>query len=196
MKKVMLKTATALALATAISAPALASGDSGFYVGTYLGAMSASNTDTSPIDQPIHPGTSTSTDYKVKGNFRSLGLKAGYDFNSMFGAELRHSRDSGKVEKNGQGLAVDHQTGIYGKMKFNISDSIELYSLAGVNNIRLKHAGFAENSNKKTINSFSYGIGAQYNFTNSLGANVEVMKLSSHKHFDAQSINLGLNYKF
>ncbi|MCW8346569.1 porin family protein [Vibrio sp. ZSDZ65] len=194
MKKVTLKTATALALVTAISAPVLASSDSGFYVGTYLGAMSASNTDTSTINPPTNPGTST--DYKVKGNFRSLGLKAGYDFNSMFGAELRHSRDSGKIETNGQGLAVDHQTGIYGKMKFNVSDSIELYGLAGVNNIRLKQAGLAENSNKKTINSFSYGVGAQYNFTNSLGANVELMKLSNHKHFDAQSINLGLSYKF
>lgn len=187
MKKVTLKIATTLALATAISAPALASSDSGFYVGTYLGAMSASNTDNLKEEKKTE---------KVKGNFRSLGLKAGYDFNSMFGAELRHSRDSGKIEKNGQGLAVDHQTGIYGKMKFNVSDSIELYGLAGVNNIRLKQAGFAANSNKKTINSFSYGVGAQYNFTNSLGANVELMKLSNHKHFDAQSINLGLSYKF
>ncbi|MCY9871891.1 porin family protein [Vibrio barjaei] len=196
MKKATLKTVTVLALVSAISAPALASDDSGFYVGTYMGAMSASNTDTGKgtINQPSYPGNIDDT--KVKSNFRSLGLKAGYDFNSMFGAEMRHSRDSGKVEKNGQGLEVGSQTGLYGKIKFNVSDSIELYGLAGVNNIRLKQAGFKENDNKKTINSFSYGVGAQYNFTNSLGANLELMKLSNHKQFDAHSINLGLAYKF
>ncbi len=195
MKKATLKTATAMALVGAISAPALASGDSGFYVGTYMGAMSASNTDRLPAHQPSNPGINAD-DTKVKGNFRSLGLKAGYDFNSMFGAEMRHSRDNGKVENRDQGLAVDHQTALYGKIKFNVSDSIELYGLAGVNNIRLKQVGFELNDNKKTINSFSYGVGAQYNFTDSLGANVEVMKLSNHKHFDAHSVNLGLNYKF
>ncbi|AYV21444.1 porin family protein [Vibrio mediterranei] len=195
MKKATLKTATVIALVGAISAPALASNDSGFYVGTYMGVMSASNNDTPPTRQPIEPGKNM-TETKVKSNFRSLGLKAGYDFNSMFGAEMRHSRDSGKVEKSGQGLEVGSQTGLYGKIKFNVSDSIELYGLAGVNNIRLKQAGFKENDNKKTINSFSYGVGAQYNFTNSLGANLELMKLSNHKQFDAHSINLGLAYKF
>ncbi|MFC5079172.1 outer membrane protein A [Vibrio thalassae] len=187
MKKATLKTATLLALMGAVSAPALATSDSGFYLGTYLGAMSAKNTD-----NEVNPKSETS----VKSNFRSLGLKAGYDFNSMFGAEMRHSRDSGKIEKNSQGLAVDHQTALYGKVKFNVSDSIELYGLAGVNNIRLKQAGYKGNDNKKTINSFSYGVGAQYNFTNSLGANLELMKLSNHKQFDAHSVNLGLNYKF
>ncbi|MDA0111075.1 porin family protein [Vibrio sp. La 4.2.2] len=195
MKKATLKTATVIALVGAISAPALASNDSGFYVGTYMGVMSASNNDAPPTRQPIEPGKNM-TETKVKSNFRSLGLKAGYDFNSMFGAEMRHSRDSGKVEKSGQGLEVGSQTGLYGKIKFNVSDSIELYGLAGVNNIRLKQAGFKENDNKKTINSFSYGVGAQYNFTNSLGANLELMKLSNHKQFDAHSINLGLAYKF
>lgn len=160
-----------------------------------MGVMSASNNDAPPTRQPIEPGKNM-TETKVKSNFRSLGLKAGYDFNSMFGAEMRHSRDSGKVEKSGQGLEVGSQTGLYGKIKFNVSDSIELYGLAGVNNIRLKQAGFKENDNKKTINSFSYGVGAQYNFTNSLGANLELMKLSNHKQFDAHSINLGLAYKF
>jgi outer membrane autotransporter protein len=196
MKKATLKTATVIALVGAISAPALASNDSGFYVGTYMGVMSASNNDAPPTpSQPIEPGKNM-TETKVKSNFRSLGLKAGYDFNSMFGAEMRHSRDSGKIEKNSQGLAVDHQTALYGKVKFNVSDSIELYGLAGVNNIRLKQAGYKGNDNKKTINSFSYGVGAQYNFTNSLGANLELMKLSNHKQFDAHSINLGLAYKF
>ncbi|SEG52658.1 porin family protein [Vibrio hangzhouensis] len=188
MKKATLKTATILALATAVAAPALASNDSGFYVGSYIGAMSASNSDTA---------TKGEKDQKIKGNFRSLGVKAGYDFNSIFGAELRYSRDNGKVQKkSGQSLAVDHQTGLYGKAKFNVTNNIELYGLAGVNNIRLKQAGFASNDNKKTINSFSYGVGAQYNFSDSLGANVELMKLSNHKQFDAQSINLGLNYRF
>lgn len=186
-----MKKVVALLMASAIAVPAVASANSGFYVGSFIGNTQAKNTEAMSENVGHIPADQT-----IKGNFKSFGLKAGYDFNSYFGAEIRHVRNSGSEEKGGQTLTPQSQTGLYGKAMLPITESFHLYGLAGINSAKLKNVGFKDNDTKSTINSFSYGMGAQYNFTPALGANVELIKLSSHKHFDAHAVNLGMSYKF
>jgi opacity protein-like surface antigen len=191
MRKLLFTTLTTLAM---VSTTLIAEDDNGLYVG--LGYAST-NIDLTldGLDNDKQKILDSSTD--------SVILLAGYDFNNYLGLE-------GRYYLNVSSIAYDYQLGdlpisgtykaesfaLYAKPQYNLG-LITIYGLAGVT------------FNDYTVNTilggdkndalFSWGGGAKFNVTQSLGLFLDYTDLGESTEFtttNLSSVNLGVSYKF
>jgi opacity protein-like surface antigen len=191
MKSVLLATLATLTMGTS----ALSADDNGLYLG--LG-YAATNIDIGQIysDPDKQQLVDASTD--------SIMFIAGYDFNKYIGVE-------GRYYLNASSAAFDYYLGdtplegtykaesftLYAKPQYNLG-LITLYGLVGVafNDYTLS-ALFNDGSNNEAI--FSWGGGAKFNVTQSLGLFVDYTDLGESTNFTTTNLsswNLGVSYRF
>jgi len=191
MKSVLLATLATLTMGTS----ALSADDNGLYLG--LG-YAATNIDIGQIysDPNKQQLIDASTD--------SIMFLAGYDFNKYIGVE-------GRYYLNASSAAFDYYLGdtplegtykaesftLYAKPQYNLG-LITLYGLVGVafNDYTLS-ALFNDGSNNEAI--FSWGGGAKFNVTQSLGLFVDYTDLGESTNFTTTNLsswNLGVSYRF
>lgn len=191
MKKLLIST---LATLTLSSTSLLAEDDSGLYLG--LGYASTN------IDVTID-GLSDENQKILDSATDSAILMVGYDFNNYFGIESRYYA-------NLSSLAYEYELGntplsgkyeaeslaFYAKPQYNMG-IITLYALAGVtfNNYTINNLLGAQEDD--TL--FSWGAGAKFNVTQSLGIFVDYTDLGESNDFtntNLSSWNLGISYRF
>jgi len=190
MKKILLSTLTIMAMG---SSTLYADGNSGLYLG--LG-YSSTNIDLS-ID-----GLSDKHQKLLDSSTDSILLLAGYDFNEYFGIEGRYSI-------NNSSLAYDYYLGgtlledayeaeslaIYAKPQYNLG-AITVYGLIGMSANDYTATNIL-GSDSDTL--FSWGAGAKFNVTQSLGLFVDYTDLGENDAIlttGLSSWNVGFSYKF
>jgi opacity protein-like surface antigen len=190
MRKLLLTTLTTLAIA---SSPLIADDESGLYLG--LGYASTN------IDLTID-GLADEKQKLLDSSTDSIVLLAGYDFNEYFGIE-------GRYYINNSSLAYEYYLGntplsgtyeaesltIYAKPQYNFG-AITLYGLLGMsaNNYTATNLLGSDND---TL--FSWGGGAKFNVTQSLGLFADYTDLGSNDDVietGLASWNVGFSYKF
>ena len=190
MRKLLLTTLTTLAIT---STTLIAENDSGLYIG--LGYASTN------IDVTID-GLSDKNQKILDSSTDSIVLQAGYDFNEYFGIE-------GRYYINNSSLAYEYYLGntplrgtyeaesltIYAKPQYNFG-FITLYGLLGMsaNNYTVTNL---QGSDKDTL--FSWGGGAKFNVTQSLGLFADYTDLGTNDEIvetGLASWNVGFSYKF
>jgi len=191
MKNILLATLATLTIGTST----LSADDSGLYLG--LG-YAATNIDIGQIysDPNKQKLVDASTD--------SVILLAGYDFNKYIGVE-------GRYYLNASSAAFDYYLGdtplqgtykaesftLYAKPQYNLG-VITLYGLVGVafNDYTLSSVLTGGNNNEAI---FSWGGGAKFNVTQSLGLFVDYTDLGESTNFTSTNLsswNLGVSYRF
>jgi opacity protein-like surface antigen len=180
----MKKTPLTYLLASVLITPTIAVAQPGFYLGAKMGATQASTISANHgtiVDQQSH-----------SAGVNQLGLTLGYDFSHYFGAEARIAGYLG----SSSAIAPKMHAQILGKGMLPITENFQLYGVAGIGHYQFKHLGFDEDNRNKSGHSLVYGAGAQYKFTDSFATNIEIIKISNKKEFNAHAVNLGVQYKF
>jgi len=189
LKKILLSTLTLLA----IGSTSIQADNSGLYLG--LGYASTN------IDLTID-GLSDENQKLLDSSTNSILLLAGYDFNEYIGVE-------GRYYINNSSLAYDYYLGgtllqdsyeaeslaIYLKPQFNL-DAITIYALIGMSANDYTATNLL-GSNNDTL--FSWGGGAKFNVTQSLGLFVDYTDLGKNDavlETGLSSWNVGFSYKF
>lgn len=173
-----MKKVNAIILATLLTAP-LAATANGIYVGGQVGVGEQKNqaTDLAGTDK--------------KDLSTAVGsIKVGYDFNDYIGAEVRVSG----VNERSSEIESTFQTSAYVKGMVPVSESVSLYGLLGATSASMEYD--KNTSDKKQLNSMSYGIGARYAVTEKVGLNLELNQISSHKDYELSALTIGVDYKF
>jgi len=172
----------------------LAEDDSGLYLG--LGYASTNiDLTVDGLDDAQQKLLDTSTD--------SVILMAGYDFNSYLGVEGRYYLNASSVgfdyylgDTLLSGTYKAESFAIYAKPQLNLG-LITLYALAGVTyNDYTINALLGSDENDAL---FSWGGGAKFNVTQSLGLFLDYTDLGESTKFSTtnlSSVNLGVSYRF
>jgi len=188
MKNILLASLATFTLGTSI----LSAEDSGLYLGLGYAATNINLTvDSLPANKQNLLDASTD----------SVVLLAGYDFNKYIGAE-------GRYYLNASSVAFDYYLGnipldykaesfaLYAKPQYNLG-LITLYGLLGVSfNNYTVNTVLGGNNNDAL---FSWGGGAKFNVTQSLGLFVDYTDMGKSNNItntDLTSWNLGVSYRF
>lgn len=181
----MKKIITTVLLATAVSAPALASDQ--YYVSLDTGTYSmAKTTYASPGALDIIGG------YRFADN---MALEVGYMI--VGDTTLQYSSGSTTAKQS-----VLHASGVY---SFPINDSFEIFGKLGINSLSAKITGtgiYASTNNSATTTNVTYGIGSQYKFTPNFAARLQYEALGKAKAsstdtgVDVTRLSVGVVYNF
>lgn len=132
----------------------------------------------------------------------SLEGVVGYSVNDRVSIEGRFgfgigddsdTEDGVKVE-----LEIEKHFGIYVKPRMQM-DGFELYGLLGLSRVELKadvSSNVAEIKVTDDETSFSYGVGVDFNATNSIAVNAEWRKLIAGDDYDISGPSVGLSIKY
>ncbi|SFH38778.1 porin family protein [Modicisalibacter xianhensis] len=152
-------------------------------------------------------------DYDYLGQEYDLDLEAepdaligrvGYFVTDYFALEARVdmglSDEEVTVEdyKSGVDVGVDYMYGLYGIGYLPLADTLALYALLGYTGIESQFdspIGKVE----ETESDFSYGVGAEVNFTPTMAGSVEYVTYldeSDQYDFTLTAISAGLSYRF
>jgi len=189
MKKIILSTLTMITIG---STTLLTANDTGIYLG--LGYANTNiNLTADGLSDEIKEILDESTN--------SVMILAGYDINSYFGVESRYYI-------NNSSIAFDYYLGnlpleykaesltFYAKPQYNMG-IMTIYGLAGVAYNDYTADTILGGSNSEAL--FSWGAGAKFNVTQSLGLFLDYTDLgesASLINTDLSSWNLGVSYKF
>lgn len=186
MKHTYRKTALLLAALTAVSAPALAAGDKGFYVQGDLG-VSRVKADAKVLE------------FKKTGFTPRIG--AGYDFGTIrVAADYTHYQNMSAHHQNGLNAEVKAKSaGISVVYDMPVSDNFELYmgSRLAMNNIKMdaSRAGDRAASDETKFGS-GFLAGGAYQFNENLTLDVGYRFNRLAADFNAHEVSAGLRYKF
>ena len=188
--------AAAMASALSLSAPASA-GFFDFTLAPFIGASAGQST----FDISCPAGSScddTDTAYKIYGGLEVneyISMEVGY---ADLGETSVTGATTGTAEVNGMTLAMVGT--------FAVSPSITLIGRGGMNILNLEVngpiAGTPTNNEGDTDVAWSLGLGAQYNFTKSVGLRVEYERFfdvgdeDTTGETDVDLISAGIVYKF
>ena len=190
MKNVLLATLATLTMGTT----AMSADDSGLYLG--LGYASTN------IDLTVD-GLPDDTNQILDSSTDSVIFLAGYDFNNYFGIESRYYL-------NASSIAYDYELGntplsgtykaesftLYAKPQYNLG-VITVYGLVGVAFNDYTITTILGGSENDAL--FSWGGGAKFNVTQSLGLFVDYTDLGESTNFTKSNLtswNLGVSYRF
>ena len=178
----------------------------GFYLGLAYGFMNAEITDSYDGDRL------SVTDTILDEDFSSIMIQAGYDFNQYVGIEGRYWFGLDTDTTLGRGNFASDVTidawGVYVKPQYPITDAFNIYALLGyaAADLSVDQPGFELTSD--SVDGFSWGIGAEYTFSDSIGLFVDYVSIYDAdedfitNNYDVNNeqtisaINVGVNYKF
>ena len=176
-----------------------------FYVGIAYGMTNVELVDTT------YPMGGVLEETILDEDYGSIMLQAGYDFNQYVGIEGRYwfgiSSDSaigGRADFN-EDVTVD-SWGIYVKPQYPVSDAFNIYALLGYAGSDLTVDSGNYDFTTDSVDSFSWGLGAEYKFTNAVGIFVDYVSIyddtedwdngEGNTEGQISTFNIGVNYRF
>ena len=148
----------------------------------------------------------------VDANFGSIMLNAGYKFNPYIAVEGRYwfglssSNTLGWRSDVPSDITVD-SWGIYVKPMYPVTEAFDIYALLGYAGTDLTIDLPSDASiTTDSANTFSWGIGAAYDFNENISMFVDYTQIANNEDIDTASnevldvsldtVNIGVNYKF
>ena len=189
MKKILLSTLTMLTMG---STTLLTANDSGLYLG--LGYASTSvNLQVDELSDGLNEILDESTN--------SVVMLAGYDFNNFFGFESRYYLNTSSIafDYYKGDLPVEYKAEsltFYAKPQYNMG-VMTMYGLVGVAYNNYTANTVLGGDNNEAL--FSWGAGAKFNVTRSLGLFLDYTDLGESENFtntNLSSWSLGATYRF
>ena len=182
----------------------------GLYLGIAYGFMNTEITDTT------YPLGGTLENTWLDEDFSSIMLQAGYDFNQYVGIEGRYwfglDSDStlGRGDLGGNinaDVTVD-AWGVYVKPMYPVSDAFTVYALLGYAGADIEIDANNFTYTTDSVDGFSWGIGAEYRFTDAVGLFVDYVSVydddedfivngvDGNTEATITAFNFGVNYRF
>jgi len=173
----------------------------GFYLGAAYGLLGADYTET-------YPG-GIQNNIESDDDFSQFMLQAGYKFNDYVAVEGRYwiGMDDNTWSGLAHGYTADSEIdtwGIYVKPMYPVTESFDVYALLGYADSDFT----VGNWSMPAFDGFSWGVGADYSFTESLSVFVDYVSLydddftSTHDGYAnnanvvIDSWNFGVTYQF
>jgi opacity protein-like surface antigen len=182
MNKKLLVAALLAVSGTGAMAQAQANKDSGFYA--ELGLVQAYYNQSNP---------------SVNFNNSMAAIKAGYNINKYAAAEVMAAGnlDSANFNYGSTNInaKVSNAYGAYGKFSLPIEDKFSLFVRLGVTSATVD-ASSRYGSAWSSGSDFSYGAGAQFNFTKDVYGQVDYMSYYNKNNITVQAPSISIGYKF
>lgn len=180
MKRKLLVAAILTSAATGAMAQASTNNETGFY--GEIGLAQAYYTE--PLLNFNHP----------------LGmLKAGYDINKNVAVEIMAAGALTSSNINVGGTNVDAKVssayGAYGKLSLPVEDKFSLFVRLGITNVT-PSLSTSSGSARQSGSDFSYGAGAQFNFTKDIYVQVDYMSYYNKDSITVRAPSISIGYKF
>jgi opacity protein-like surface antigen len=137
----------------------------------------------------------------TEDNGVGLQGKIGYTFTPLLGVEghfglgLTDGSDTFFDPVNGArdvDLGVDYWAGVYGRAQFPVTQSVNVYGLLGLSYVEVDFSGFDEGSES----DLSYGLGANYQLSEQLGAYAEWVSLVNKDNIEVSGLTVGAKFRF
>jgi len=217
MKKFNLSLVTVLAMSTFVMAggdiapveepvvvvPEVIESTGAFYIGAAYGLLSADAEET-------FPGGNLTYDTE-SNDYSQFMLQAGYKFNDYVAVEGRYwigmdDNSWDNVWDNHGGLTAELDTwGLYVKPMYPVTENFDIYALLGYASSDYEISGAGYTWNQDAFDGFSWGLGADYAFTDSVSVFVDYVALyddtyvnnaGNNVDFTIDSWNFGVTYTF
>ena len=179
--------------------------DGGFYLGLAYSLLSTDLQETYPTGN----ADSTLTRDWGSDDFSQIMLQAGYKFNSYVAVEGRYwiGLDDNTYTSNILGeLTNEIDTwGIYVKPMYPVTDAFDIYALLGYASADYQVSGSGYTLDADAFDGFSWGIGADYSFTDNVSVFVDYVSLyddtfvnnnGNNVDFTVDTWNFGVTYQF
>lgn len=147
------------------------------------------------------------TNYSAELDYDGYMLQAGYKFNEYVAVEGRYwaslsdgDLTVGGITYNGSSDIDVDAWGLYVKPMYPVTEAFDIYALLGYSNVETNAAG-----NGFDDDSFSWGLGAAYSFTDNVAVFVDYVTLYDDEvtnvnniiaDYTADTWNFGVTYKF
>ena len=179
-----------------------------FYLGLAYGFMNAEIVDTD------YPRGGVRTWDVLDEDYGSIMINAGYDFNQYVGIEGRYwfgLESSSTLGRGHIGDNIDADVtidawGVYVKPMYPVSEAFNVYALLGYAGADLSIDGDRETFTTDSVDGFSWGLGAEYKFTNAVGLFIDYVSVyddtedwdngEGNSEATISAINFGVNYRF
>jgi len=178
----------------------------GLYLGLAYGLLNAQ------IDDQRDVPFGTVTDSLLDEDFDEIMIQAGYKFNQYVAVEGRYwfgmesNINNWNIDSSANDVTVD-AWGIYVKPMYPVGEYFNIYALLGYAGADLeKHS---RNYVSDSVDGFSWGIGADYSFTENLAVFVDYVSVydddksyandvlgSGNVDYSIDTWNFGLTYNF
>ncbi len=126
-------------------------------------------------------------------------IKVGYSFSKYIAAEvlLGNNLNSSDINYNGTNVnaKISSAYGGYGKFSLPVNDGFSLFVRLGVTDARL-NASSNLGSDWSSGFDFSYGGGAQFNFTKEIYGQIDYMSYYNKNNVSVAGPSISLGYKF
>ncbi|WP_415406498.1 outer membrane protein [Sulfurovum sp. CS9] len=172
-----------------------------FYLGAAYGLLSADAEET-------FPGGNLTYDTQ-SDDFSQFMLQAGYKFNDYVAVEGRYwigMDDNSWDHLVHGGVTAEIDTwGIYVKPMYPVTESFDVYALLGYADADYTISGSGYTLDADAFDGFSWGIGADYSFTDSVSVFVDYVSLyddtyvnnaGNNVDFTIDTWNFGVAYNF
>ena len=174
-----------------------------FYLGAAYGLLSADAEET-------FPGGNLTYDTE-SNDYSQFMLQAGYKFNDYVAVEGRYwigmddNSWTNTWNNHGEMTAEIDTWGIYVKPMYPVTDSFDIYALLGYADADYTVSGSGYTLTADAFDGFSWGIGADYSFTESLSVFVDYVSLydddfvnnaGNNVDFTIDTWNFGVTYQF
>ncbi|MCD6213293.1 MAG: porin family protein [Sulfurovum sp.] len=182
-----------------------------FYLGLAYGFM---NTE---IDDTTYPFGGVLKETVLDEDFGSIMINLGYDFNQYVGIEGRYwfglesssTLGRGSIGNNINADVTIDAWGVYVKPMYPVSEAFNVYALLGYAGADLEVDANDFKFKTDSVDGFSWGIGAEYKFSNAVGIFVDYVSVYDDEedfvlisgvdgNTDATitAFNFGVNYRF
>jgi opacity protein-like surface antigen len=125
----------------------------------------------------------------------ALVLKAGYQFSDWASVEARYGFGVADDSYQGVDVELNYMFGGYFRAGLPNESGFYPYAIFGYTKGEAEASGYGM-SIKSDDSDFSYGLGLDYNFDQSIAANIEFMRYLDSDGVETDAIALGLSYKF
>ncbi|MEA3433707.1 MAG: porin family protein [Campylobacterota bacterium] len=173
----------------------------GFYLGAAYGLLSADTEET-------FPGGNLTYDTR-SDDFSQFMLQAGYKFNDYVAVEGRYwiGMDDNSWDNlvHGNVTAEIDTWGIYVKPMYPVTENFDIYALLGYADADYSISGSGYTYDAPAFDGFSWGIGADYSFTESIAIFVDYVALYDDTYVNTagnnvdvtiDTWNFGVTYQF
>ena len=171
-----------------------------FYLGLAYGMANVESTDSETF------GAITATTTVADVDYSTVMLQAGYKFNPYIALEGRYWVGLDEDINAAETLTID-TWGIYAKPMYPVTDAFDIYALLGYasSDVTVANNG-VDFSPADDIDGFSWGVGADYFFTENVAVFVDYTSMYDDSHAGATAnteydstitaVNFGVTYQF
>ena len=184
--------------------PEIIESTGGLYLGLAYGILNASIEDARNV-----PG-GTITDTLLDTDFDEIMLQAGYKFNEYVAVEGRYwfgmesTINSWNISTTGNDVTID-AWGLYVKPMYPVTETFNVYAMLGYAGADLEKHSL--NYVSDSVDGFSWGIGADYSFTESVAVFVDYVSIYDDEEaytsnaggeidYSIDTLNFGVTYSF